>query len=272
MEFKNPELFQLLNVAKKAASMADEILLENFGRLSTVEHKERAGLVTNVDRESEQAIIDFFGAETPDFAVLGEESTYFDPSLNQKDCDRPRWIIDPLDGTMNYVHQVPIFCVSIGLEYKGDLLAGVISVPKLGEIYTATKGGGAFKNDVKIQVSEQSKLKDSLLATGFITHKPDMLAKQMKIFDSLVPKVRGVRRIGTAAYDLAMVASGVFDGYWESQLSPWDSCAGALLVEEAGGQVTRYDGAKYSPFDDTILATNRSTHGKIQSELSIALD
>ncbi|MEO0336365.1 MAG: inositol monophosphatase family protein, partial [Pseudomonadota bacterium] len=209
MSSQNPELFQLLKVAKTAAERANEILLNDFGRLSTVEEKERAGLVTNADREAEASIIEVFRRETPDFAILGEETAHLEGTKIEPNTEKPQWVIDPLDGTTNYVHQFPVFCVSIGLEIAGKTKVGVVSVPMLNRTYTAVSGGGAHCNGEVIQVSDRRALRESLVATGFITAQPEKLNSQIECFKTVLSGVRGLRRAGSAAFDLAMVAHGV---------------------------------------------------------------
>ncbi|NQZ01161.1 MAG: inositol monophosphatase [Bdellovibrionales bacterium] len=264
MALENPELFQLLKVAKAAAGEANKILLKEIGQLSAIEEKERAGLVTNVDRSAEAKIIEIFKAETPDFAILGEETTHLEGTAIKPSQDVPQWVIDPLDGTTNYVHQLPVFCVSIGLEVSGRTELAVVTVPMLDRVYTAVRGHGAFCNDASISVSDCAKIRESLVATGFITAKPEQLTSQIECFQRVISQCRGVRRVGTAAFDLAMVAHGVFDAYWESNLQPWDTSAGYLLVQEAGGKVTRYDGDDYDSFQPNLLASNGKIHDQLQ--------
>lgn len=248
-------LNDILYKALKAARMGREVLLHYSGRLQNVKEKFQAGLVSEADVESERVIRAELARQFPDFEFLGEESaTELDLARHQ--IDRPRWILDPLDGTTNYVHGLPIYGVSLGLEYQGQTWVGVVDCPALGDVYCASKGGGAFVNGQPIRVSERQELKNALLATGFISDIEPNLIEQLRVFQKVVRQSRGVRRAGAAALDLCWVARGAFDGYWEKNLQPWDICAGALIVQEAGGVVTTYRGRKHSPFADSTIAGN----------------
>jgi myo-inositol-1(or 4)-monophosphatase len=149
-----------------------------------------------------------------------------------------------------------MFCISLGLEINGEIQVAVIDCPKMGETYTAIRGQGAFVNGMRMHISPTSELKNALLATGFVAEKSEVIDEQLRIFSDVVRKCRGVRRPGAAAYDLALVARGVFDGFWERNLQPWDSAAGILLIEEAGGKVVTYKGNKYNPYMNSIVAGN----------------
>jgi myo-inositol-1(or 4)-monophosphatase len=270
MTFSQKDFNHLLDLAKRAALLAEPILLKYFGQLESVDEKHQAGLVTKADVESEQVITDFFRKHTPDFDFIGEEASYGRnlQQINNASSRKPCWIVDPLDGTTNYVHGFPIFCISIGLEFEGQCLVGVIQAPAMRQMFSAAKGCGAWLNNRQIHVSQRSKLEDSLVATGFITSHKDKLKHQLQLFNQVIDQVRGLRRPGAAAYDLAMIASGVFDAFWEESLSPWDTCAGVALVEEAGGIVTQFDGSSYNPFCSNVLATNQLLHNKFKSLLS----
>lgn len=246
-----------LRAAFEAADRGREILIKYFGHLNRVSHKERAGLVSEADVESEKAIAAVLKKYFPNSRFHGEESG-LDQNPSPTDL---LWIVDPLDGTTNYVHEFPIFCISIGLKIGNELEAAVIDVPMVDVRYYATKGGGAFMKtsvgEKKISVSDRATLKDSLLATGFNVHASDDLKKQLEIFEHFIFKTRGIRRAGAAAYDLCLVAQGSFDGFWEKNLSPWDTAAGTLLVREAGGVVTNYAGEFYDPNMDDIIAGSK---------------
>lgn len=241
--------------AIKAAKLGREVLLHYYGRLEHIEEKFQAGLVSEADKESEKIIFEYLKKNFPGDELVGEEST-LDSTKIQASRAKGRWIVDPLDGTTNYIHRFPIFCVSIGYEFEGKMQMAVIDVPILGEVYTAIRGQGAYVNGRKMQVSETDTIKDSLLATGFFSEHEENLQEQLQVFSDIVRKCRGVRRPGAAAYDLALVARGVYDGFWEKGLKPWDSAAGMLLVTEAGGQVCTYRGNEYSPYKESIIATN----------------
>ncbi len=247
----------VLYKAIKAAKLGREVLLNYYGRLEHVEEKFQAGLVSEADKESEKTIFNFLRQHFPNDEFVGEESTLDSTKIGPAKA-RGRWIVDPLDGTTNYVHRFPIFCISIGYEYDGKMQVAVIDVPMLGEVYTAIRGRGAFVNGRKMQVSNTETLKDSLLATGFIADNEKNLQEQLKVFADIVRRCRGVRRPGAAAYDLAMVARGSLDGFWEKGLQPWDSAAGFLLVEEAGGKVCTYRGDEYHPFRKSMIASNKA--------------
>ncbi len=239
-----------LKAAFEAADRGREILIKYFGHLNQVSLKERAGLVSEADIESEKAIAAVLKKYFPQSRFLGEES-----GLDQQPSPTDLlWIVDPLDGTTNYVHEFPIFCISIGLKIGKDLEVAVVDVPMLDTRYYATRGGGAFMNDKPIKVSDRATLKDSLLATGFNVEASDDLKKQIEIFSHFIFKTRGIRRAGAAAYDLCLVAQGAFDGFWEKNLNPWDTAAGTLLIREAGGIVTNYAGEFYDPMSDDIVA------------------
>ncbi len=251
------DLGQALQVGLKACRLGREVLLKYIGNLQHISEKFEAGLVSEADKESEKVISDYLGKNFPSIDFLGEESSYEGTKVPWTSAGpEGRWILDPLDGTTNYVHQFPIFCISLGLEINGEIQAAVIDCPKMGETYTAIRGQGAFMNGKPLRVGQAQYLKDALLATGFVAEKKNIIEEQLKIFSDVVYKCRGIRRPGAAAYDLALVARGVFDGFWERNLQPWDSAAGLLLIEEAGGKVVTYRGNKYNPYKNSIIAGN----------------
>ncbi len=233
-----------------------ELLLSYYGDLSHVESKFQAGLVSEADRESEKLIKAGLSEINPTWEFLGEEESFLKGDAKAEKGNKPRWILDPLDGTTNYIHQFPIFCISLALEFDGQLQLAIIDSPLTHETFTAIRGGGAYRNGKKISVSSTENLKDSLLATGFFPDHLEALEDQLVVFSKLIKKCRGVRRAGAAAYDLCMVAKGTFDGFWEPNLKPWDVAAGQLLVEEAGGKVVNRSGRVHSPYDSYIIATN----------------
>lgn len=259
------ELNLALSAASKAARGGREVLLHYFGRLKNIQEKHQAGLVSEADKESEKVIFEILRKNFPSDEYLGEESAGLDLT-NVQAAKGTRWVVDPLDGTTNYIHRFPIFAISIGLELKGGMQVGLIDMPALGETYSAMKGLGAWVNGRSLQVSSTVKMKDSLLATGFFGDNEEILQEQLRIFSNNVRKCRGIRRGGAAAYDLTQVASGIFDGYWEKGLKPWDTAAGILLVREAGGQVTTYRGHEYNPYATTMMATNSKIHQELQAE------
>ncbi|QDK39066.1 inositol monophosphatase family protein [Bdellovibrio sp. NC01] len=266
---KSMDWQQVLGTAIKAASLSRQVLLNYFGNLEHIEEKFQAGLVSEADKESERVIAEHLKKNFPTIEFLGEESYAAGAKVQwQPAGPQGRWIIDPLDGTTNYIHRFPIFCISIGLEVDGKIQLAVIDVPMLNETYTAIRGQGAFVNGRPLRVSKTSQFKDALLATGFVAEHEHVISEQLKIFSNIVRKCRGVRRPGAAAYDLAQVARGVFDGYWERNIQPWDAAAGILLVEEAGGKVQTYKGDEYNPYKNSIIAGNADVVKQLQTEIT----
>ncbi|HBI16219.1 MAG TPA: inositol monophosphatase [Desulfobulbaceae bacterium] len=250
-----PELRPLLLAASRAAVTAGFIIRELYPRPHTIRMKGEIDLVTEADVASESAIIASLAEDAPGIAIMAEESY-----LGEAVAEQRAWIIDPLDGTTNFAHGIPVFAVSIGLLDQGQPLAGVIYCPMQDELFCASRGGGAWLNDQRIQVTATDFLVQALVATGFpydIHKYVDQVLAQTR---SVLPKVRDIRRMGAAAVDLAYVACGRLDGFWEFALKPWDTAAGWLLVEEAGGRVTGFGGQPYSPFRGEILASNSRLH------------
>jgi len=230
----------MLNIAVRAARRAGSII--NRAALAggglEVRSKRKNDFVTEVDRAAEASIIETIRKAYPEHAILGEESG----ALEAGKAAEFRWIIDPLDGTTNFIHAFPQYCVSIGVEQRGTLAHGVIYDPLRDELFTATKGRGAFLNDRRIRVSKCQKVEDALLGTGFPYRELGRLDLYLRQLRSMMEKSSGVRRAGAAALDLAYVACGRLDGFWELGLSPWDMAAGALLIQEAGGLVSDLEG------------------------------
>ena len=251
-----------LDCAVTAALAAGSYQRHRFASLLEIDLKGDKDLVTEVDREAERLIVEQLLAGFPGHTIIAEEGEYppGDPSF--------RWIIDPLDGTTNYAHGFPWFCVSIGLEAEGELAVGVIYNPLSDELFTATKGRGAFMNGRRLQVSTRSPLKNTLLGTGFPYDCATDPANNFTNFIAFQKEARGIRRAGAAALDLAYVAAGRLDGFWELKLKPWDVAAGVLMVREAGGLVTTFDGSVYDVFNDRILATNGLIHGDMTALLA----
>jgi myo-inositol-1(or 4)-monophosphatase len=246
----------MLEVAIAAAREAGEFLLENVGQVRNVETKkgEVRNLVSEIDRGSEERIIRAIKSQYPNHAILAEESG------GSRSATEYRWIIDPLDGTTNYLHGVPIFSVTIGIEYRGEIVAGVVYDPNLDELFTAERGSGAFLNASRLSVSHASQLIDSLLVTGFpydIADNPDHAVDH---FVNFLMAARGLRRLGSAAMDLSYVAAGRFDGFWEVNLNPWDMAAGVLCIQEAGGRVTDFFGHPSNIYKKQVLASNGAIH------------
>jgi myo-inositol-1(or 4)-monophosphatase len=251
---------QFLEAAVETALEAGEILVAEFDRPVKISYKGEVDIVTQADRRSEAAIVARLRRYFPKHAIVAEEGG------GQEGDAVHRWFVDPLDGTTNFAHRYPCFAVSIGLEEAGELRVGVIYQPITKELFTASKGEGAFLNEKPIRVSSIEHLSTSLLATGFPSHKrarsPNIL-----YYWNFTLRSHGVRRNGSAAMDLACVACGRFDGFWEFGLHAWDTAAGALLVREAGGKVTTFSGGPYRPGDYETLASNGWIHAELQ-ELS----
>ena len=265
----NPEKLGAILVPKmvQAAFAAGEVLCKHFGKKIDVREKKGAGLVTNADLEAEEAAIQALSKARPDFSFLTEEA-HPSGSESKGTLSEGRWIIDPLDGTTNFVHRFPMFCVSLAAEWQGQIIAGVIYHPILKDIYSASLGKGTYVNKKKVTVSKTKTIKKSLLATGFTYSKEEFLRAEMRSFEKLSAVARAIRRPGSAALDLAYTARGVFDGFWERRLSPWDVAAGALLVQEAGGKVTNFKGGKFNISDREILACNSFLHKSLIREIS----
>jgi myo-inositol-1(or 4)-monophosphatase len=243
-----------LEIAVQAARAAGQIQRERLWSDNSIDFKGEKNLVTDVDRLSEDLIVRQLRAACPDCDILAEESG----ALGQG--SPVRWIIDPLDGTTNYAHGFPWFAVSIALEISGEIRLGVIYHPMMDELFTSVRGRGAWLNGRKISVSRRQPLNSSLLATGFPYDRGVSNENNFDNFIQFQLAARAVRRAGAAALDLAYVAAGRLDGFWECKLNPWDVAAGKLLVEEAGGIVTNHGGAHYSITDHRILASNGYIH------------
>ena len=246
----------MIQLAIEAALEAGKFLKESIGNIKNVETKfgQETNLVTEIDKKSEELIIGMIRKKYPDHDFLAEESGSHDQKSEY------RWIIDPLDGTLNFTHGVPLYSVSIGVERRGEIIAGVVYEPNLGELFTAEKGKGAFLNQKPIRVSKVDRLIESMLVTGFpytIRDNPDNAVQH---FVNMLMKAQGIRRLGSAAVDLAYVACGRFEGFWEVSLSPWDMAAGVLLVQEAGGRFTDFQGSASSVYSKQVLATNGLVH------------
>ena len=246
----------MLSIAVEAAKEAGRYLKFSVGKVRSVEMKkgEERNLVSEIDKKSEEMIIRTIRQHHPGHAILAEESGASSTSSDYK------WVIDPLDGTTNFLHGVPIFCVTIAVEYKGELIAGVVYDPNLDELFTAERGSGCYCNGRRMKVSQTSELIGSLLVTGFpydIAKNPDNAVGH---FVNFLMEGQGIRRLGSAALDLSYVASGRFDGFWEVNLNPWDMAAGVLFIQEAGGKTTDFSGAPSSIYRKQVLATNGLIH------------
>jgi len=244
------------------AREAGALLLERLHDRHTVQYKGEINLVTEADRLSEALIVERIRREFPGHDILTEESP---ETANGSGF---RWIIDPLDGTTNYAHGYPVFSVSIALEVKGVIRLGAVYNPMLDELFTADKGAGAFLNGRRLNVSRTERLSRSLLATGFPYDIREDRNNNINYFKVMILSAQAVRRTGSAALDLAYIAAGRFDGFWELKLMPWDTAAGWLLVEEAGGCVTDLRGDPYQLHSPNILASNGLIHAEMASILA----
>ncbi|HVG28608.1 MAG TPA: inositol monophosphatase family protein [Pyrinomonadaceae bacterium] len=246
----------MLNFAIQTARDAGRVLAEKFGRALQVSNKGDIDLVTEADLAAEQLIVERIRSYHPRHRILAEESG------ETAREDRPsefKWIIDPLDGTTNYAHGYPCFCVSIALEQAGEVIVGVVYDPTRDEMFAAERGGGATLNGRRVRVSDVEDLNAAMVCTGFPYDVRDR-GDFARHFRNFIMRAQAVRRDGSAALDLAYVAAGRFDGFWEEGLRAWDVAAGKLLVEEAGGRVSRYDGSPFHIYEPPILASNGLLH------------
>ncbi len=253
----------ILPLAIETAKQAGIFLKANIGNITTIEQKSsEINLVTDIDKRSEAMIIGAIKKQFPTHDIVAEESGR---SAGTSDY---RWIVDPLDGTTNYMHGLPMFCVSIGIEHKGEIIAGVIYDPMHDELFTAEKGSGAFLNGKKIRVSAEDRLIRSLLITGFPYDVKNNPFNAIEHFNNFVIEAQAIRRLGSAAIDLAYVACGRAEGFWEVQLHPWDIAAGVIIIREAGGTVTNFEGKPMNAYTPNIVASNGKIHDEILRVLS----
>lgn len=242
------------------ATEAGAEILKYYFNSKTLKISNKEGinnLVTEADHAAEKAIMDTIREAFPDHFILSEEAGELSMASEYK------WIIDPIDGTVNYAHGIPLCCVSIGLEKAGEMIMGAVYNPLLDEFFLAEKGKGATLNGEKITVSEKKEVMESCIVTGFPYVFLDMPNGPLDVFNRLIRRGVPVRRLGSAAIDLCWVASGRFDGYYEHKLNAWDSSAGSLMIQEAGGKVTDFDGNVYSPYQPRIIATNGHIHNEL---------
>lgn len=257
---------QFVQEAEEIAREAGALLRDFYARGVAAEYKGDVDLVTEADRRSEQLIGERLHAAFPTHGIFGEEGT------RQALESEYRWYIDPLDGTTNFAHGFPVFCVVLGCEHRpaglapdadGEMVAGIIYDPLREEMFSAERGGGAFLNGHAIHVSQTDTLQESLIGTGFPSHKRHR-SPNIHFYQEFTLRSHGVRRAGSAALDLAYVAAGRLDGYWEFTLNPWDTSAGYLLVEEAGGKITHFNGGKFTLDSREVFATNGRIHAEMK--------
>jgi myo-inositol-1(or 4)-monophosphatase len=246
----------MLELAIEVALEAGKYLKESVGNIRHIGHKDgqETNLVTEIDKQSEQMIMKKIKQVYPDHDFLGEETG------GQNVKSEYRWIIDPLDGTVNFTHGLPLFCVSIGLEYQGTIQLGVVYNPISNELFTAERGKGAYLNSKRLQVTKTNKLIESMLVTGFPYNVQENPDHAIEHFTNFLMEAQALRRLGSAALDICYVAAGRFEGFWEVNLHPWDVAAGVLILLEAGGVWTDFHGLPTSVYNPQLLASNGSIH------------
>lgn len=252
-----------LKVALSAADEAGVFLRKKFGNFNTLNKKADASLVTEADKGSEKIIVRKIRKAFPHDQIIGEESGFSagKPKKTATILGNFRWHIDPLDGTTNFVHSFPMFCISIGLEFEDNqMVLGVIYNPISKDLFYGSSGKGAFRNKKRIKVSDCTAISESMLTTGFSSRRDILHDRELQTFSRVVRQSRAIRRIGSAALDLSLVSCGQFDGFWERHLSSWDVAAGIAILQEAGGIITKLDGSPYRLGDESILATNAKLH------------
>lgn len=249
----------IISIAKEAG----EIIRNGFGTDFNIEYKtNESNLVTEIDKASEKLITEFIKKKYPTHGILAEEGG------ETRNTSEYVWVVDPLDGTTNFAHGLPIFSVSIGVQKDNKTIAGTVYDVMNNIIYSSELGSGAFANDRKLSVSKNGNLSHAVLVTGFPYNISENPETALEKFAALIKASRAVRRLGSAAIDLCYVARGVFDGFWEVQLNPWDMCAGKLIVEEAGGVVTDFAGNEINIFTKKILASNNLVHKEMMKILN----
>jgi myo-inositol-1(or 4)-monophosphatase len=259
-------LKQIQQTARQTALAAGNVLRQNFSQPHQVQLKGRHDPVTESDFQSQQLIIQTLFQAFPEHGFLAEETGTPDTADNSGDGI---WIIDPLDGTVNFAHNFPMFCVSIAFQWQGEVVYGVVYDPMREELFEARQGQGAWLNQQPIKVSLVNDLDQALVATGFPYSVIERLEATMKRFGNMVARAQGVRRPGSAALDLCYVAAGRFDGFWEEALKPWDTAAAALIVFEAGGRLSTFDGSSFHLDANNVVVSNILLHDQILAALRI---
>jgi len=248
---------ELITIGLEALRRGAAVLKSSYGRATGIAHKGKLDLVTDADRRAEEAVVSFLQQATPQCGILAEEQSEIAGHGSE------RWILDPLDGTTNFAHNYPFFCVSLALERSGQVVWGAVLDPLRDELFSACSGQGAACNGTAISVSGTFQMDQAMLCTGFPYDVHDSDVDNLDHFARLIKKARAVRRDGAAALDLCYVAAGRFDGFWEMKLKPWDMAAGALIVTEAGGRVSNFDGSALRLDSGAVLATNGRLHDAI---------
>ncbi len=250
-------------VAIEAALKSGLFIKRSVGKVKEISYKGRINIVTDIDKASEKMIIGMIHSAFPDHSIISEEARPL------KGSSAYRWVIDPLDGTTNFAHSFPFFSVSVALEREGHVILGVVYDPMRDELFHAEEGKGAYLNKKRIFVSRAKRLEESLLATGFAYGVREAKDDNIANFRNFLRRAMAIRRAGSAALDLTYVACARFDGFWELGLKPWDSAAGCLIVKEAKGAISRFDGSAYSHYDKDLLATNGHIHRQMVKVLAI---
>lgn len=252
----------MLKEIESWARKAGQLQLDNFQKNIEINSKDRKiDLVTEVDKKSEKILVEEISSAYPEHSIIAEEGS------NKSNDSRYRWIIDPLDGTVNYVHGFPIFAISLALYKDEQPEYGVVYLPYFDDIYSAQRGQGSYYNDKRIRVNEEYNVKDGIIATGFpYSHQESNEA--LELFNKILPEAGGIRRTGAAAYDLCQVASGVFSGFWEIELNLWDIAAGILIIEEAGGIITDFNGKTLRTNSEQVIAGSQKVNKKLRELLN----
>jgi myo-inositol-1(or 4)-monophosphatase len=248
-----------LNFTKRIIKNAGKILLNNFNKIQDIQFKSAKDIVTQTDKETEKYIVNSIKNNFPDDNILAEENAI---KLKKQDSDN-LWIIDPLDGTTNYLHKLPYFCISIAYSENNILKFGCIYAPKLNELFYAELNKGAYLNNKKISVTNTDKFINAMGVTGFACLRANKKINNLNNFVKFAPKLRGIRRLGSAALDFCYTAAGRFDFFWEMNLNPWDVSAGIIIVREAGGKVTDFNNNSDKLDGTEIVATNKILHNKV---------
>jgi myo-inositol-1(or 4)-monophosphatase len=256
---KKDPVDEFLKTAVSAARRAADVILVNLGRLTTadIETKQAFDFVTKIDKWSEAVILETIRGKFPHHLFLSEETQ------RQESDGNYRWIIDPLDGTTNFIHSYPVFSISIALEYREEIIVAAVFDPVRDELFHAVKGGGSFLNSKRISVSDITILEKSLISTGFPFRKKEIIDLYLRLFREIFSGVSDIRRAGSAAIDLAYIAAGRIDGFFELNLGPWDIAAGSLLVREAGGVITDFSGGDEYLHTGNVIAGNKSIHNEM---------
>ena len=249
-------------IAAGAARSAGEVLKKKFGKVRHILKKGEIDLVTEADLAAEKIILGILGDHFPKDHILSEEAGIRTGSSNRN------WIVDPLDGTTNFAHGFPFFAVSIALEVEAEIVLGIVYNPFMGEFFEAQKEQGAFLNGTRIHVTKARNLGHSLLSTGFPYDIRERSERIFERFKAMVKNSQGVRRGGSAALDLCYVAAGRLDGHWEENLKPWDTAAGAVIVQEAGGRLSTFDGRTFNPYRKSVIACTPMIHGEMSKNLA----